>query len=106
MNEKQSNVKIYFECQRCRAKYSVSIDHAGKLGTCKICGSKVTIPRPQLDYSKQDSAKNTFGASKINDSYYIFQKKPIFWGSTIGLILGILGFIIIIAWGLLVSQSS
>ncbi len=94
MIEKESTKKIYFQCYKCRAKYSASIDHAGKPATCKKCRSKFSIPRPQLHYSKRGSAQVTFGAQQGNDFDNFFQKKPKSLGSTIVLIIGIFGLLL------------
>jgi len=44
-------MKIHFKCPNCDTKYSALVKQAGKEGKCKNCGSKITVPREQLENS-------------------------------------------------------
>ncbi|MBD3341217.1 MAG: hypothetical protein GF353_19075 [Candidatus Lokiarchaeota archaeon] len=46
--------KIQFECSKCHTKYNALAKQAGKVGSCKKCGTKIVVPNLEPDYSDQD----------------------------------------------------
>lgn len=42
-------MKIQFQCSNCKTKYSALPEHSGKEGTCKNCGTKIVVPKPEAE---------------------------------------------------------
>lgn len=45
ISRQESMMKIDFKCPKCQFKYSALPEQAGKVGTCKNCGTKITVPK-------------------------------------------------------------
>lgn len=76
---------IEFACPKCKTKFRLPPETAGKVGTCKKCSSKFRVPAPKSPHQKRVAAKSrqehTAGktakpAAKQTEANKAAEKKP------------------------------